>query len=88
MIGPVQENDTSAKVKAIRNMDSNPVVCSDLASIFVDHEAGKESSNAPKNEAAKTTSNIQKKMLNKALVASALSALAPNSSVTANPKST
>ena len=88
MIGPVQEKDTNTSVKAMRKMLSRPVVDSDLASILLDHDAGSVSSKAPKNEAAKTTSSRQKKMLNTAFVAKAFSALAPKSSVTASPSST
>ena len=88
IIGPVQEKDTSASVKAIRKMESKPVVLPDFSSILLDHEEGRVSSKAPKNEAAKTTSNRQNRMLNTALVARALSALAPKSSVTASPNNT
>jgi hypothetical protein len=88
MIGPVHENDTKARVNAIRNMLSNPVVLSDFASTLVCHDEGKVISNAPKNEAANTTNNRQKKILNIALVAKALSALAPKNNVTAKPSNT
>ena len=88
MIGPVQENDTKASVNAIRKMLSNPVVLSDFSSIFVDHDDGRVISNAPRNEAANTTNNRQKKILNTALVAKALRALAPKSNVTAKPSNT
>lgn len=88
MIGPVQEKDTSTKVNAMRKILSSPVVFSDFSSIFVDHEAGSVNSNAPKKEAAKTISSRAKKMLNHALVDSALSALAPKSKVTKSPKKT
>ena len=53
-----------------------------------DHDEGRVSSKAPRKEAAKMTSNRQKKMLKKALVAIALRALAPKSKVTASPRST
>ena len=88
MIGPVQENDTKANVNAIRKMLSNPVVLSDFSSIFVDHDDGNVISNAPRNEAANTTNSRQKKILNTALVAKALRALAPKSKVTASPSNT
>ena len=88
MIGPVHENETSTSVKAIRKMLSSPVVRSDCASIFVDHDEGSVSSKAPKKEAAKTTNNRAKKMLNHALVDRAFSALAPNNSVTSRPSTT
>ena len=88
MMGPVHENDTNASVKAMRKMESSPVVLSDLASTFDDHDAGSVSSKAPKKEAANTTSNRQNRMLNTALVARAFRALAPKSSVTAKPSRT
>ena len=88
MIGPVHENDTKARVNAIRKMLSNPVVLSDFASTLFCHDEGNVISNAPKNEAANTTNNRQKKILNIALVAKALRALAPKSNVTAKPSNT
>ena len=88
MIGPVQEKDTSVRVNAMRKMLSSPVVFSDFWSILLLHDEGRVSSKAPKNEAANTTSSRQKKMLNSALVDSALSALAPKSIVTTNPSKT
>ena len=88
MIGPVQENETSVSVNAIRKIESMPVVFSDFASILFDHEEGRVNSNAPKKDAAKSTSSRQKKMLTMALVASAFKALAPNNKVTANPSNT
>ena len=88
MIGPVHENDTKARVNAIRNMLSNPVVLSDLASTLFCQDEGNVISKAPKNEAANTTNNRQKKILNIALVARALRALAPKSNVTAKPSNT
>ena len=88
MIGPVHENETNAKVNAIRKMLNKPVVLSDLASILVDHDDGRVISNAPRNEDANTTNSKQKKILNTALVAKALRALAPKSNVTAKPSNT
>ena len=95
MMGPVQEKDTRTRVNAIRKMERWAVRndwrmdrLSAFSSIFVDHDEGSVSSNAPKNEAAKTTSNRAKKMLNQALVLSALRALAPNRAVTSSPKAT
>ena len=88
MIGPVQENDTKASVNAIRKIESMPVVFSDFASILFDHEEGRVNSNAPKKDAAKSTSSRQKKMLTMALVASAFKAMAPNNKVTAKPSNT
>ena len=88
IIGPVHEKDTNANVKAIKKMESKPVVFSDFWSILFDHDEGSVISNAPKNEAANTTNNKQKKILNTALVANAFKALAPKSNVTANPNNT
>ena len=87
-MGPVHEKDTKARVKAMKKMDSRPVVFSDFSSILFDQEDGSVSSNAPKNEAAKTMSSRAKIMLKMALVLSAFSAEAPKSSVTSRPSST
>ena len=88
MIGPVHEKDTRVRVNAMRKMLSIPLVFSDLASILLLHDEGSVISNAPKKEAANTTSSRQKKMLNIALVERALSALAPKSIVTTRPNTT
>ena len=55
-MGPVQEKDTSDKVNAIRKMLSKPLVASALLSTAVLHLEGNVISNAPKKEAANTTS--------------------------------
>ena len=88
MMGPVHENDTKVRVKAMRKMLSIPLVFSDFWSILLLHDDGRVSSNAPKNEAANTTNRAQKKILNTALVERALRALAPKSMVTTNPNRT
>ena len=88
IIGPVHEKETKVKVKAIRKMLSKPVVCSALLSTALLHDEGKVISNAPKNEAANTTSIRKNRMLNTALVERAFKALAPKMSVTANPNIT
>ena len=88
MMGPVHENDTSDSVNAMRKMLSMPLVDSDLRSILLLHDEGSVISNAPKNDAANTTSSRLKKMLNTALVERALSALAPKSSETMSPSAT
>ena len=85
IIGPVQENETNANVKAINKMLTKPVVASAFASIFVVHDAGSVKSNAPKNEAANTTNKTKKNILNQAFVERSLSALAPNIVVTRRP---
>ena len=53
IIGPVQEKDTKANVKAIKNMLRKPVVDSAFESTALLHEDGRVSSNAPKKLAAK-----------------------------------
>ena len=87
-MGPVQEKDTSDKVNAIRKMLSKPLVASALLSTAVLHLEGNVISNAPKKEAANTTSIRQKRILNTAFVESAFSALAPKISVMASPSVT
>ena len=88
MIGPVHEKLTSDSVNAMRKMLMKPLVSSDFWSILLLHDDGSVISNAPKNDAANTTSKRQNKMLNIALVDSALRALAPNSSETIRPRAT
>ena len=84
--GPVQENDTNANVKAIKNMLIKPVVCSALPSIALDHLDGNLISNAPRNEMPNTTSSTKNMILNRALVANSFNLPAPNITVIANPK--
>ena len=88
MMGPVHENDTMTSVKAMKNRLSRPVVRSAAASTRFDHESGNLSSKAPKNEMANSTNNRKKMMLHTALVAKALSALAPKMALTARPSAT
>lgn len=88
MMGPVHENDTSDRVKAIKKMLSSPVVRSALLSTALLHQEGRVSSNAPKNEAANTTSSRKNRMLKTALVDRSFNALAPKSNVMAKPNVT
>ena len=88
MIGPVHENDTNAKVKAIKKMLNKPVVASALLSTALLHFEGSVISNAPKKDAANTTNIKQKRILNIALVERAFNALAPNINVMAKPNVT
>ena len=86
MIGPVQENDTSVRVKAMKKMESRPVVFSAVASILFDHDSGSLMSKAPKKLMANTTSRRKKMMLQTAEVESALSELAPKIPVMSRPR--
>ena len=88
MMGPVHEKETSVRVKAMRKMPSRPPVFSAFESTAPDHDCGSVSSNAPKNEAANTTSRRKKKMLNQAFVASELRADGPKMAVTIRPSVT
>lgn len=88
MMGPVHENDTSDRVKAIKKMLSSPVVRSALLSTALLQQEGRVSSNAPKNEAANTTSSRKNRMLKTALVDRSFNALAPKSNVMAKPNVT
>ena len=88
IIGPVQEKETKARVKAIRKMLNKPVVDSALLSTALLHEEGSVISNAPKKLAANTNSIRKKKILKTALVDKAFKALAPNIPVITKPKST
>ena len=84
-MGAVQEKDTSTNVKAIRKIESNPVVEEALLSILLPHDSGSRSSNHPKKESANTTSSRKKKMLKTALVASSLSLCGSVKAVTSSP---
>ena len=86
-IGPVQENETKAKVKAIKKIPIKPPR-SEAESALLIHELGMVSSNAPKKEAAKITSKKKKAMLKYTLVAILFRASAPKIAETATPKIT
>ena len=86
-IGPVQENDTMAKAKAIKKMPMKPLR-SAWASILVLHELGKVISNAPKNEIAKTTKIRKNMKLNQKLLAIAFKASEPKTAVITDPNNT
>ena len=81
-MGAVQEKLTSTRVKAMRKMESRPVVLEALLSTLLPHEEGSVSSNHPKKLTAKTTSSRKKNTLNTALVASELSVSGPKRAVT------
>ena len=85
MIGPVQENETSTSVNAMRKMLRRPVVLPAFSSTLFVHDDGNVSSKPPRNDAPKATSIRKKKMLNTALVERAFNAPAPKISVTQIP---
>src|SRR5690606_23704817 len=87
MIGPVQENDTKAKLKAIKNRPIKPFP-SDFASILLTKELGSVISNAPKKDAAKATKIKKKAKLKTPLVERALSASEPKVIVISIPNAT
>ena len=63
MMGPVQEKETKASVKAMKKMLMKPEAESAFWSIFVVHEEGRTSSKAPKKEIAKMTRSRKKATL-------------------------
>lgn len=79
-IGPVQENETSTRVRARKKMPPIPFVSAFESVLLTIHE-GMVISNAPKNEAAKTMKTRKKMMLGSQCVASQLKI----SAVTASP---
>ncbi len=87
MIGPVQLNDTNARVKAMKKMPNTPPR-SVLASILFTQLEGKVISKAPRKEAPKTTSKTKKARLNQMSDARALSASEPKNTVTVSPRVT
>jgi len=86
-IGPVQENETIAKAKAMNKIPIIPPLSACLSTLFA-HELGNIISKAPKNEVAKNTNKTKKITLNQTLVESAFKASAPKIAVTAKPKTT
>ena len=86
MIGAVQEKLTSTRVKAIRKIESSPVVLLALESTLLAQLSGNLISNQPKKLTAKTTSKRKRKILKTALVESALSVLGPKIAVTPIPR--
>ena len=87
IIGPVHENETSDKVKAIKKMPNNPPF-SLAVSALLTQLLGKVISNAPKKEAAKNTKSPKKIRLNHTFVDNAFNESAPNIPVTNEPKIT
>ena len=85
MIGPVQENDTSTNVNAMKKMLMIPVVESAFVSSLFVHEAGNTNSNAPKKETANKTSKRKNMILNIAFVDKSFNALAPKIPVISKP---
>src|SRR5690606_19137870 len=67
-IGPVQEKDTKAKVKAIKKIPNTPPTCEAESALLV-NELGNVISKYPKKEMAKTTKTIKKMTFNQTLVA-------------------
>ena len=86
-IGPVQENDTIANAKAINKIPIIPPLSACLSILFT-QEFGNIISNAPRNDAAKTTNKTKKIKLNHTLVDNLFNASAPKIPVTARPKTT
>src|SRR6202012_4750901 len=84
MIGPVQENETTTRVEAMKKMPSKPPL-SEFSSSLLANELGKVISNAPKNEIANVTSSKKKKKLNTPFVANAFRADGPNAKVIMSP---
>ena len=88
IIGPVQEKETSERVKAMKKILTIPEAESAFSSILFVQEAGSTSSNAPKKEIAKKTSRRKKAILKYAFVARSFNALAPKAAETARPRAT
>ena len=86
IIGAVHENETSTSVKAMRKIESNPLVFDAFVSTAFAQLSGSLISNHPKNDSANTTNSTNKKILKTALVESALSVSEPKNAVTKRPK--
>ena len=60
-MGPVHENDTNTRVRAMKNTPTKPPL-SALASLLLTSELGNTISNAPRNDAANIM-NVKKNMI-------------------------
>src|SRR5690554_5570007 len=85
IIGPVQEKETNAKVNAMKNIPATPPLSESWSVLFA-HEAGSVISNNPKNDSAKITKMMKKRILKNALVLMTFKASAPNIKVTDKPR--
>ena len=81
-MGPVQEKDTSTRVRAMKKMPASPFL-PEAASLLFCQEEGRTISKAPKKEAAKTMNTRKKMMFGSQCVASQLKM----SAVTVSPPS-
>ena len=79
-IGPVHENDTSTRVRAMKNTPARPFL-SEFLSLLFTIDSGSVISNAPKNDAAKIMNTMKKMMFGSQCVESQLKM----SAVTASP---
>ncbi len=66
-MGPVQENETSARVSAIKNIPAKPPI-PDRASTLLETLLGRVISNNPKNDKEKTTKITKKITFSQTLV--------------------
>ena len=80
-MGQVHENETMARVNAMRNIESTPPVAVALLSTLLAHDDGSDSSNQPISDMANTTSSRVNTMFSGALVAMALSFSGPKRAV-------
>ena len=88
MTGPVHENETIARVRAMRKILAMPDVERLLELTLLPHDEGRVMSKPPRKLAAKTTRSKKKNMLKMALVERALSWFAPQIDVTTNHRPT
>ncbi|MNG10821.1 hypothetical protein D3C84_943140 [compost metagenome] len=86
-IGPVQENDTIAKARAIKKIPISPPLSACESTLFA-KAFGSIISKAPRNETAKTTNKMKKIRLNQTFVESAFNESAPKIAVTIEPNKT
>src|SRR4051812_30641115 len=80
-MGPVQENDTRTKVKAMKKTPIQPPLSACLSTL-VSHELGKVISNMPKNDMAKTRKIRKNRILGSQCVLRKLAASPPKSRAT------
>ena len=87
MIGPVHENDTKAKVNAIKKIPKFPPLLDKLSVLFAQDD-GNVISKTPKNDMAKMMKTTKNNKLNQMLVLMAFNASEPKTVVIIKPKET
>ena len=86
-MGPVHENETKARVKAIKKIPIKPPLSEALSVLFT-QDVGSCNSKAPRNEAPKIINRRKNPILKYTLVAILFKASAPKTDDTPTPRAT